>query len=98
MRQYGGSRDSGKRRVRHELAEFARTTIGILLFPFYLARSTTPKLVQWLLLGGVVGVILVMVLFPPLALLAALLLFVLGGTVGAMTVQKQQVEHVRRRN
>ncbi|WP_435335662.1 hypothetical protein [Haloarchaeobius sp. TZWWS8] len=98
MRQYGGSRDSGLRRVLGELAGFARTTIGILLFPFYLARSTTPKAVQLVVLGGVLTMAVVVVLFPPLALLSALLLFVLGGTVGAMSVQKHHVETVTRKN
>ncbi len=70
--------------------------MGILLFPVYLARARTSKLVQATVLAGFGGVLLVMVLFPPFALLAALLLFVLGGTVGAMTVQQKQVDAIER--
>ncbi len=96
MRQFGGSRTIGVRRVLGGLAEFGSVIVGILLFPLYLARARTSKMVQAVILVGFGSVILVMVLFPPLALLAALLLFVLGGTVGAMTVQKKQVDHIER--
>ncbi len=98
MRQFGGSRTLGVRRVLGGLAEFVSVIVGILLFPVLLARARTSTLVQAVILIGVGSVVLVMVLFPPLALLAALLLFVLGGTVGAMTVQQRQVDSVERKD
>ncbi|WP_439026028.1 hypothetical protein [Haloarchaeobius sp. DT45] len=88
----------GVRRVLGGLAEFVSVIVGILLFPVLLARARTSTLVQAVILIGVGSVVLVMVLFPPLALLAALLLFVLGGTVGAMTVQQRQVDSVERKD